>query len=915
MTAMLTAPDTAARIESRWSFRRHHLLRVAGLPIETVHGLRSPDALTWALELTEAEAAVRTAADLLGDLLHTLIGDNEDGQARRALLALRRQVFRLKVPADADAAAALLPDTDALLVLDRYLRAASRLAQATTDGAAVVTAELERSRGGLRTLVSDETFLSGLLLASPTLADQLPAFAAATGTPDKRLRKVERSVLSYLYRTACKTSPFSTFTPIAFGEFSSGASTELPETWFSHVQLNVVAVARLSELIVADPARRADLPVTVTAGWAREADRIRYVRRTVNNGDTGAAVTFDSAADRLFFLRNSGILDRLITFSTENDRPLRYGDLVTWLADAERADPADSHRYLSDLLDLGLISIPVLGTHAHTRDPLRRLQQVLRDLSVGWAAELADRLDEPIALIDRLGTARPAERRELLVRLRTSIGEIGVTLGGTEDIVPSTILYEDVVGTGAPVGTDLDVWQDVIGDDLQRLESVQSAFDLTVAARLTFVGYFRTRFGVGGRCDDLVALVHDFHEDFYEQYQSFAARRRAFDENGTYQAEENWLRLPAITALDQARTAWVAGIIRELDKADGAEELRLPAALFDQIAGLLPEVGGPVEVKSHFVQLSTDPADPVAVVNRSYGGLFFPFSRFTHGLDRADTGAGPEFSGLLRATAAATEGTDVIFAEVTGGTATTNLNLHSPMTRYQIVCPGEQSTAPAESQIPLSDLYLEHDADQDRLVLRSRRLQVEVVPAYLGYLVPMALPEVSRTLLLLSSSAMAPIDVFGGVPFPTAVDGVSSRPRVRLGNVVLSRRSWSAPVESLPLREPADSEAQAFLRWHRWRIRHGLPDQVFATVYGDTADRSNLVAKPQYVDFTSALSLIALEGLIRSPQGKVVLREMLPAEPGLHAGSAGGRHIAELAVETVHRRADRRAAPADRRTS
>lgn len=180
MTAMLTHPAPRETSIEEWSFRRHHLLRVAGLPIETVHALRTEGAVAWAVELTDAEASVRTAAEKLGDLLHDLIGDNEDAQARRALLALRRQVFRLKVPTDPDAAAALLPDVDALVVLDRYLRAASRLEQARLDGAAVVTAELDRTRSRLRGLVTDDTFLSGLLLASPTLAGQLPAFSATS---------------------------------------------------------------------------------------------------------------------------------------------------------------------------------------------------------------------------------------------------------------------------------------------------------------------------------------------------------------------------------------------------------------------------------------------------------------------------------------------------------------------------------------------------------------------------------------------------------------------------------------------------------------------------------------------------------------------------------------------------------------
>ncbi|MGJ3558329.1 lantibiotic dehydratase [Streptomyces sp. INA 01156] len=121
--------------------------------------------------------------------------------------------------------------------------------------------------------------------------------------PGNRLRKIERSALTYLYRTACKTSPFSTFTGIGLGTFTGGpsdggAALRTGEDWVSHVRLNVVALARLTELITADPAAARTCRWS-SPGLGRDADRIRYVRHVMTAGDDSAAVTFDAVRDRL----------------------------------------------------------------------------------------------------------------------------------------------------------------------------------------------------------------------------------------------------------------------------------------------------------------------------------------------------------------------------------------------------------------------------------------------------------------------------------------------------------------------------------------------------------------------------------------------------------------------------------------
>ncbi|WP_328470884.1 lantibiotic dehydratase [Streptomyces sp. NBC_00448] len=949
------AGDGAAR---NWLLHRRFVLRVAGLPVEAVERLRDPRARAWAEQVLDAQDRIDALADALADPLTALVGATDDERQRRRVLALRREVFNGRVPRDPDAVRELVRAAGGGTgeLLERWLAARRELAGALATGGGLVDEGLAAARAELRRLAAEERLRLGLVLASPTLDGQLDAFIAegAAGpvpAPDKRARKKERSLLSYLYRTACKTSPFSTFTAVAAGEFEEpsgqedeGATDvrgELGDGWSSHPRLNVVVLARLAELVAADPDRRADLPVAVSAGWNLDDDRLRYVRRSVTTGDDTAAVSFDAAHDRLFFLRRSGTLERMLGLFADGATP-RYGDLADWLAAETGAAPEEAARYPATLLDLGILQMTGLDTDVHTPDPLRSFRAALRALDRPWADHVAARLAGAASCVERYAAADLAGRRALLRTLRGELIGVQEELGADAPSLPQTLLYEDV--RAEPVGADLERWTELAAAPLHALTRVLPAFDVALPQRLVLKGFFLARYGRGGRCDDVLRLVHDFHEDIFTQYLQFTSTKSPWAPDGSAAPEENWLGLPEVTALDRARAEFTRRM-REAwhDHPLGAEELRLDEATVDAVAAELAPLGYGFTPHSHFVQLAERDGDPLVVLNNSYGGLCFPFTRFTHCFDGAEgtgadpaevpaTGApaagtpatgtpstGPAADGLsaeLRRTLRAWQPPGAVFAEVTAGSATTNLNLHGRLTDHEIVCPGERGTGSAGARIDLDDLYAEHDEATDRLVLRSRRLGREVVPLYLGYLVPMVLPEVPRTLLLFSPTSRARPDLWRGVPQGPAVDGITARPRVRYRGLVLHRRSWTAAPGALPVREPGAGEAAYYLAWQRWRRRHGLPARVFATVREELPDGGGPAAafgggaKPGYVDFDSPLSLIALEALTGGGRARTVFEEMLPGADELHVRSARGRHVAELAVEIVPRPAATAPAPA-----
>ncbi|MGW0087128.1 lantibiotic dehydratase [Streptomyces sp. NPDC003393] len=910
-TATSPAQNTPVTTKESTALHNRFLLRVAGLQAGTAVALRAPEVADWAARTAAEEDRLGALGAALSDPLSAVVGATADPALRRRLLALRRSVFNNRLPGDLDAARALAAGIGGSTGADlsAWLDARVRWAGLLEQGDAVLAAGLARTRTALRRLALDDRLRQGLLLASPTLEERLDAFAADPApVPGRRARKMERSLLSYVYRTACKTSPFSTLTGVALGTFETAgadgppAVTHVGDDWTGHCRLNVVVLTRLAELVAADPRRRADLPVGPASGWKLDDDRVRYVQRAVTAGDDSAPVSFDTAQDRLVFLRRQGTLDQMLALLRDHEGTLRHGDLARWLADATGADAETAGHYLTALLDLGMLQLPTLATDVHDRDPLRGFQRSLRALERPWADELAARLDATADVLARYPRADVPGRRALLTTLRTDLSALQAELGAQRPVLPRTLVYEDVSAGAVTAG--LAEWTALAAAPLRSIQRMLPAFDVALPQRLTLKGFFLARFGRGGRCEDLLRLVHDFHEDIFRQYLQFTAAKDDRLPDGGHTPEENWLGMPEISAIDRARAALTARMRAKWSELPpDSEELVLDDDAVNEVAEALSDAAPAFQPHCHFLQLARRKTDPLVVLNDSFGGLCFPFTRFTHCFDGGHGTGGPGFSDALRAQLRGLLPTGAVFAEVTAGAATTNLNLHGRLTDYEIVCPGEHSTVHEEARLHLDDLYAVHDAESDRLLLRSRRLDREVVPLYLGYLVPMVLPEVPRTLLLFAPTARSVPDVWRGVPAGLEDGGVTRRPRVRHHSLVLRRRSWTAAVGSLPVRTPDASDAGWYLAWHRWRTRHGMPARVFATVHEESADGTaggwSGGSKPQYVDFESPLSLIALEALLTGRPARTVFEEMLPEECDLHVTSPRGRHVAELAVEML----------------
>lgn len=899
-------PQAPAVTGYDWRVAEPFMLRVAGLPYDTAAGLRFAGTAAWAQAVLAAEGEAVAARDTLADPLAAAVGRCTDEATRRLLIGLRRDVFNLRAvrPGPAlDAATAALGAEDAA-TLACLAENARRRRDLMAVGEQTVAGELRERRDSLRALAREPRLRLGLQLSSPSLDRYADRYLDETGERlGKRARRVERSLLEYLLRTACKTSPFSTLTSVCVGTFRDGAGAAVTARiggLRSAVRLNMAVPARLSAAVLADPRLRADLPVRATGGRQEHEDLVRYLRRTQVPGDGGdPAAKVDPLRETLFYLPAGAMLSEVVA-EVSGDGTVRVRDLVARLTEFVRArtapEPgaagqveADVERYVGHLLRLGFLETPDLWLDIHDPDPLERYRSGLVAVDRPWARSLADRLATLAGFVDRFGTAGLDERRALLGSIRDEVLAAQTGLGVAEPAAPGTLVYEDTAPRSAEVAADTAIWERALLPDLRRLSRVMPAFDTSVLRRIVTRGYFHIRHGKGGRCEDFLTFAHEFHRDFFDNFHQRLMRHQRFTDDGAYAPHDNWFRQPELSAVDEARKE-VADRIADAYRTlpDGCAELVLEEDFTDQIAGLLPADFGALQPRSFFLQPADDGAGgPTAVVNRVYSGLTLLFSRFAHLFGDGHGDLADRMRQVLRSV----RPPGAVFAELKGGYDATNLNLHPAVTDYEIVCPGEVSGRPAAARIGVEDLEVHDDTGRDRLVLRSKRLGVEVIPVYLGFLLPGALPEVQQVLLNFSYTGMAQLDLWAGTGVPEPGEDVVHLPRIRYGSVVLSRRQWSVRADRVPQRRPDQGDAAWFLEWSRWRRDHGVPRLVFLSA------RASGEYKPLYVDFDSYLCLTLVDAVVRDSTGVLVFTEMLPGPEQLWRDEDGRPYVTELTLE------------------
>ncbi|MBD2760640.1 lantibiotic dehydratase [Yimella sp. cx-573] len=389
-------------------------VRVAGLSTDacTMSSIRTRNLLD---EIALGELRVETGQEAVEDILFELVPTVTDIDLRRGVLAAKRAVHRGRPlsPELLTTLTDLLPPS-ALEVVTRWSAAAEHTAALTTALSEAVDDDTSDAVVRLSLALSNESFHRSLALAAPDWLRH--------GKPHRkpRERRNLRTLLSYVSRSAVKTSPFSALTTVGI---AGGRSGESPG--------DDVAVSYASTALAHLAAR----------SYARDesvADRLRYRVSPVRPGGpespSGIVLLAEAEAD-------GGLAWRL-------DRICEAEHVLPWVGAAHGGDlplaqllaglgGADPFRRFRRLFDSGLITL--VAPWQRGGDPLTAVAELVARDEHPIAEQVHDVLDRTTAL----ASADVRTRTDVGVHVR-SIAAQWAPSAGLDRFDPGELVYEDV---------------------------------------------------------------------------------------------------------------------------------------------------------------------------------------------------------------------------------------------------------------------------------------------------------------------------------------------------------------------------------------------------------------------------------------------------------------------------------------
>ncbi|XVS61034.1 lantibiotic dehydratase [Actinosynnema sp. CA-299493] len=422
------------------------LVRVAALP----HPGPPSGAAGFRAAMAAAVAArsrIRELAPNVADALHDSAGDHPAEFHRRVVLPLRRDVHNDRSPRPALLAElGTLPERVPLV--RGWLDERAALDAATEAVLDAWPHALAAERAVLAEVCRAEPVRLAGVSTGADLLHGLTRTAAGGGTPDRKTRKAEATVLRYALRATSKTSPLSWYTHVGWGTWGDGPWPAARPV--AHTEVNRMLLTRLL-------AAFRDRPHRLAPGL-REHDGHVVFRR-----DTPVVPGPDAPPSRVDFTREEEV-------DVAATGPLRF--LVAAVRDAgpDGVVPADlagalaarlstpdagaaARAYVERMLDIALL-VPVEPVHPQDPDAPAAVAAWLRERG---AHEVADRLTRLVTATAAFATADPPARAVATAALDAGwreLGErVGVDLSGIAPVREDVLLPEPVpvpaTGTGA----------------------------------------------------------------------------------------------------------------------------------------------------------------------------------------------------------------------------------------------------------------------------------------------------------------------------------------------------------------------------------------------------------------------------------------------------------------------------------
>ncbi|MEU6907899.1 lantibiotic dehydratase [Streptomyces coeruleorubidus] len=874
--------ESTARVSPYVLFRRSRL------PLTELADLRFDE--TWARieESRRLRAECARRAEEVSDSLAGFV-PHVDESVRADLVRLRRDVYNQRAEPAARRIDVVEPhlEKDTVAGLREWFDLVQRMRRCEDEAQSLFDARMQSARAGFARLFEHDSMARSIQLSGDQLYESLRRYTSGEmgSVKPSRLRVLESTLVNFAYRAALKPSPFGRFTEV--GAFP----TDLPEAGHAVSEPRTYSTSTLNRVLVnwlVAGLRRVDggidlCQVLLNSSLRADDKTIEFIGLVPDAGGEGLSET-------VVRLKRDKVVNCILTVLASGTASVpEVLRALTELTGKEEV----SRKALRAMLRLELLYV---SPGFDEQDPgySQKLAGVLSAGTTPPVAAMSRHLDTLVELETALSDAPTEKRRPLLSaadKALTGIAEVcGLEAPPAE--ISRAPVYEDLWTPDRPA-----TWnRESVAKSVPALESLwrlSSMLDYGHTKRLGVYAFAADTFGDRETVPFLT---------FFEKLVQLSEAEQDAVFWGRYS--------PAAETFIAQRDQALRDIGGQLVPEDGVVRMS-PEALKDACAGV-EDCVDPDSITFR-VQLAGGAPSPDVVVNGVLTGYGVYFSRFSSFIEGSAAEGWTLRSAVREHLRKAFPG-QVDLNMVAG----LNFNLHPPLTDRVLNYPGTWPTSPEMKAYSLDKLMIRIDHAHRGLLLWDPELDERVHLTPMNFLLPIVVPVLYNLIEVLSPTIRynyAPMDDIGRAMGHRGYPG--SSPRLMIGDVVASRRTWTVPAREIPeLSELSKDSYPALLRFDQWRIEQGLPQHAFVLtqrldeynllsglveeIPRDWTDFNHLhrasVHKPMYVDFRNPYLVrsFAKTALTRDDV-YVSIRECMPATE--EYGGSGPAAAEEFFVE------------------
>ncbi|MEU5302161.1 lantibiotic dehydratase [Streptomyces noursei] len=833
----------------------------------------------WA-RIEESRRLREDCARRAGDVSDRLAGcvPHVDASVRSELVRLRRDIYNQRAEPAARRLGVVEPhlDADTLAGVREWSDLVQRTRRCEDEARTLFEDRMRSARAGFARILEHDSMARSIQLSGEQLYESLRRYTSGEmgSVKPSRSRVLESSLVNFAYRAALKPSPFGRFTEVgAFPPDLPEVGTAVPESRaYSTSTLNRVLVNWLAAGL-----RRADggidlCKVLLNSSLRVDDKKIEFIGLVPDSSEYGLS-------ESVVRLKRDKVVDCLLTVLASGTASVP--EVLRALTVLTGSD-ATSRKALRAMMRIELLYVSP-GFDEQDPEYSEKVAGVLRTGTTRPVSVLSGHLDTLREVETELSDA-PAEKRGLLLKAAehalTDIAEVCKMDPPPAEISRAPV-YEDLWTPDRPA-----TWsQDAVAASVPALESLwrlSSLLDYGHTKRLGMYHFAATTYGDRETVpfltffDRLVSLSESEQDAVFWGHESAAAE--------VFVAQ---------------RAQALRDIGEQLVPEDGVVRMT-PEALKAACAGV-EDCVDPDSITFR-VQFAGGTPSPDVVVNgvlTGYGVYFSRFSSFVQGSADDDWTLRTAVREHLRKAFPGQVDLNMV--------AGLNFNLHPPLTDRVLNYPGTWPTSPEMRAYSLDRLAIRIDHANRGVLLWDPELDERVHLAPMNFMLPIVVPVLYNLLEVLSPTIRynyAPMDDIGRAMGHRGYPG--SSPRLVVGDVVASRRTWTVPARDIPeLVELSKDSYPALLRFDQWRRERGLPQHAF--VLTQRLDEYNLLSgqveeiprdwsdfrhltrasvhKPMYVDFRNPYLVrsFAKSALTRDDV-YASIRECVPA-PDEYGGS------------------------------